>query len=616
MSEQGRNGEFDRRFSRHRDELKWLYMELYHNDRQAWEYFAGMLRRMWEARPEALRISDREREADPDWFRRRRPVGMMLYVKEYAGTLQGLRKKLGYLRECGTGFLQLMPLLESPADRSDGGCAVSDFRKVQPELGTMEDLAALAEDCRAAGILLCLDFMMNHTSEDHEWARKARAGDTECQRRYFFYDGWDLPNWYEQTMPQVFPATAPGNFTWCPEAGKVVMTTFHSYQWDLNYANPAVFNDMTENLLNLANHGADILRLDALPCLWKAPGTTCRNLPQVHTLARMLRMVCEIVCPGTQLLGEVAMSPEYAAPYFGTEEKPECHLLNNVTTMAGVWHTVATRDTALLAHQLGQVFALPKQDMFLNCLRCHDDIGWDLDYGFLRQQAGWEEVPHKRYLNEYLTGRYPGSPARGELYNDDPRRGDARLCGTTASLCGVEAAREAGDGKAMDEAIRLDAALHALLFTLSGVPVLRAGDEIARENDYSYREDPVKAGDSRWVHRGRMDWESAEKRGDESTPEGRLFRELARLEKAREEYAAFDPGADVWIFDTGNPHVLGIGRYYKGEKLLALFNFAREPQTAWILEEATYRDLADGHRCRNGAVKLTAGSCRWLYRKL
>ena len=249
-----------------------------------------MLYEAYDARPEPLKVMDRDREADPGWYKGHGLVGMLMYVNAFAGTLNGVREKLPYIEECGVNYLHLMPLLESPVGRSDGGYAVSDFRKVQPELGTMEDLSALAADCHERGINLCLDFVMNHTSEDHQWARRARAGEKAYQDRYFFYDSWDIPNAYEQTVPQVFPTTAPGNFTWCPEAGKVVMTTFYPYQWDLNYANPVVLHDMTDNMLNLCNHGIDVIRLDAVPYIWKALGTNCRNLPQVHTLVRIMRM--------------------------------------------------------------------------------------------------------------------------------------------------------------------------------------------------------------------------------------------------------------------------------------------------------------------------------------
>ena len=603
--------EFANRFRQHEDELEWLYFELYHSDAQAYDYFTDMLYRCWEERPESLRRLDREREECPGWYRRHDLTGMQMYVDAFAGTLQGVRKKLDYIADCGVGCLHLMPLLESPADRSDGGYAVSDFRRVQPELGTMEDLRALTEDCHGQGIAVCLDFVMNHTSEDHEWAKRAKAGEKDYRDRYFFYDNWEIPNAYEQTVPQVFPATAPGNFTWCPEAGKVVMTTFHPYQWDLNYMNPAVFNDMTDNLLNLCNHGVDLIRLDAVPYIWKALGTTCRNLPQVHTLVRMIRMACEIVCPGTLLLGEIVMEPDQVAPYFGTVDKPECHLLYNVTTMATLWHTVATRDARLLAHQTEQLFRLPREFTFLNYLRCHDDIGWGLDYGFLRR-FGQEEIPHKKFLNDYLTGKWENSPARGELYNDDPRLGDARLCGTTASLCGVEAARESGNTAAMSKALRLDTMLHAFMFTLSGMPVLYSGDEIARENDNSYHDDPLKQADSRYLHRGRMDWEKAEKRKKKTTAEGRMFATIRKMEKIRAAHVAFDPEGDTWLLDTRNSHVLCIGRYRLGEQLLALFNFGEEPQTVQLGDGKSYTDLISGKEGDAMAVKVGAGDFRWL----
>ena len=383
--------EFTRRLARHYDELKWLYLELY-RDEGAFSYFTGMLERCWKDRKQALRNQDAKREADPDWYRRPDLLGMMLYVDAFAGNLRGVKEKLGYLQECGVNYLHLMPLLDTPRGRSDGGYAVSDFRAVRPDLGTMEDLEKLADACRRQGISLCLDFVMNHTSEDHEWAKKARAGEPGYRERYFFYDSWDVPREFEKSVPQVFPTTAPGSFTQL-EDGQIVMTNFYPYQWDLNYANPTVFNDMTENLLFLANRGIDVIRLDAIPYIWKELGTDCRNLPQVHTLARMLRMVCEIVCPGVLLLGEVVMEPAKVAPYFGTPEKPECHMLYNVTTMATTWHTLATGDVSLLRRQMEAVCALPRDFLFLNYLRCHDDIGWGLDYPWLAQNSGASGVP-------------------------------------------------------------------------------------------------------------------------------------------------------------------------------------------------------------------------------
>ena len=602
---------FAERMAVHYDELKWLYAELYHNDQQAFDYFCSMLYEYYSQRSDVLKEWDQMREEVPDWYKGNEMLGMLMYTSCFAGTLNGVRENLDYLQECGLNYVHLMPLLESPAGRSDGGYAVADFRKVQPELGTMEDLAELGNECHNRGMCVCLDFVMNHTSEDHEWARRARAGEKEYQDRYFFYDDWNIPNQFEQTVPQVFPTTAPGNFTWCEEAGKVVMTTFYPYQWDLNYANPVVFNDMTADMLNLCNHGVDIIRLDATPYIWKELGTNCRNLPQVHTLVRMMRMATEIVCPGTLLLGEVVMEPSKVVPYFGTLEKPECHMLYNVTTMASTWHTVATHDVRLLRHQMEAVFALPHEYTFLNYLRCHDDIGWGLDYDFLKMY-GMQEVAHKKYLNDYLTGKGYNSDARGELYNDDPRLGDARLCGTTASLCGIEAAEYEQDAAKLDRSIRFDIMLHAFLFTQSGIPVLYSGDEIGQKNDYTYHEDPLKWDDSRYLHRGKLNWEEVAQRGDMNTRPGRIFNALRVLETIRAEHEVFDNEADTWIVEPYNDHILGIGRYYKGEKLIALFNFSAFDETAWINEDDDYIDLITGQPRLAKAVGIPAYDFAWL----
>ena len=552
-------------------ELRQLYDGLYHNDEQAFDYFCSMLRRMWLARKDALRAKDEARLEAPGWYRSRSLLGMMLYVDNFAGDLNGLREHLDYLTECGVNYLHLMPLLSTVRGRSDGGYAVADFRAVQPELGTMDELEALADLCRERGINLCLDFVMNHTSEDHPWAKAARAGDPVARARYFFFDSWEIPGLYEQTVPEVFPTTAPGNFTWLDDCRKIVMTCFYPYQWDLNYANPMVFNDMTENLLFLANRGMDVIRLDAIPYIWKELGTSCRNLPQVHTLSRLLKLACYIVCPGVVLLGEVVMPPEKLAPYFGTPEYPECDMLYGATTMCTTWHTVATRDVRLLRRQTEQVCSLPRSCTFQNYLRCHDDIGWGLDFPWLWANLGQAEVPHKKFLNDWFTGKYPGSWSRGELYNDDERLGDARLCGTAASLCGFETAETPEEERRAFDCYMM---LHAWMFTQSGIPVLYSGDEIAQLNDYSYLDDPEKRADSRYIHRGKFSWELAERRSDPETRQGRVFGMLRTLEKLRADNEVFDADAAVSAFDTGSDHVLGIRRSRGGQTLTALFNFS------------------------------------------
>ena len=606
------------RLSKHLDELKWLYCELYQDNPYVTMHLNDLLtvlKKFYDMRSNELKESDIRRAKDPKWYKRNDLTGMMMYVNAFAGTLSGLEEKLDYVQECNVNYLHLMPLLESPKGRSDGGYAVADFRKVQEELGNMDDFAHLTSECHKRGISVCLDFVMNHTSEDHEWAKRARAGEKEYQDRYFFFDSYDIPSLYEQTCPQVFPTTAPGNFTWLDDIHKHVMTTFYPYQWDLNYRNPIVLNEMIFNMLYLANQGVDIVRLDAVPYIWKQLGTNCRNLPQVHTIVRMMRMICEIVCPGVLLLGEVVMSPEKVVPYFGTVDKPECHLLYNVTTMASTWHTVATRDVSLLRRQLDIVADLPRDYVFQNYLRCHDDIGWGLDYDYL-ENFGITEVPHKKYLNDFLTGKYPDSFARGELYNDDPRLGDARLCGTTASLCGIERFGFERNEEGVDRAIRYDITLHAFMLSQSGIPVIYSGDEIAQLNDYSYKDDPDKAADSRYLHRGNFRWDLAENRHRPETVQGKLFPVLDKLEHLRMEHSVFNSDVPFHTIDTWDDAILALVRENDEEKFIGIYNFSEFDKVAWINEEdGMYTDLISGREFEAKGVQIPAFGCYWLCRR-
>ncbi len=595
---------FRKRLDKHYDELKWLYIELY-NDYDMLSELCDHMYRFYMERSVDLKRRDERRVMEPDWFKESDMLGMMMYTDNFAGNISGVREKIPYLMDANVNCIHLMPFLDSPKEHSDGGYAVRDYRKVREDLGDMDDLRALADECHEKGINLCMDFVMNHTSDEHQWALNARSGKKEYMDRYFFFDSYDIPARFEETVPEVFPTTAPGNFTYLPEMDKYVMTTFYPYQWDLNYANPRVFNEMMYNFLFLANLGMDIIRIDAVPYIWKELGTNCRNLPKVHTIVRLMRLIDEIVCPGVALLGEVVMEPERVVPYFGTEEKPECHMLYNVTTMATLWHTVATRDARLLKNQIGKVLALPDKYTFLNYVRCHDDIGWGLDYDFLRR-CGMEEVPHKKFLNNYFTGKFSGSTAAGELYNDDPVSGDARLCGTCASLCGIESALESVEptsrcqvsglrpktkdklgtiDEKLNEAVRKHIMLHAFILTLPGMPMLYSGDEVGQLNDYSYKEMPDKCADSRYVHRGSFNWDQAENRKDASSVQGMIFSELKRLEKLRSSLPEFCKCKRVRAVDYPDPHIIWIVRESEEGELHAVFNFGDEERKVRLSDE-------------------------------
>lgn len=605
-------GVYEKRFLKHRIELERLYFSLYQNQTKCFEDLCKQMMKFYKIRPVSLKKLDVLREENADWYRKNDFIGMMMYTEAFADNLKGISRHLDYLEKCNINYLHLMPLLEMTEEKSDGGYAVSDYRKVQKKLGTMTDLKNLTNACHERGMCICLDYVMNHTSEDHEWAKRARAGEEEYKTRYFFYDSEDIPKKYEQTVPQVFPTTAPGNFTYLEDCKEYVLTTFYPYQWDLNYQNPVVFNEMAYNLLYLANKGIDVIRIDAVPYIWKQLGTNCRNLPQVHNIVRMMRILIEIVCPGTLLLGEVVMEPKELAPYFGTANNPECHLLYNVTTMATLWHTVATKDIRLLKCQLDQLNKLPKDYNFLNYLRCHDDIGWGLDYKLLRHW-GMDEMQHKLFLNDYFLGKYPDSTSVGELYNSDLVTKDARFCATTASMCGIELGRNESNHQILYSGIQLDIMLHAFLLFQSGIPVIYSGDEVAACNDWDYRKDALKVEDSRYIHRGKFDWKSVEKLDDKQSVQAQVFEGLQQLEDIRRKESIFDCYANVYTIETHNQTVLGIIRIKEGKKVIGLFNFSNSVRTVQVIEiREKYQNFINKKRMSEEKFEMLPYQYLWL----
>ncbi len=602
--------DFETRLAVYYDELKWLYTELYGQT----PYFQQLIdsaRQFSAARKPALAALDRARETDPEWYRKSDMLGMMMYTEQFAGKLAGIEQRIPYLKELNIRYLHLMPLLKMPLEQNDGGYAVSDFRQVDERLGTMEDLSHLADVCREQEMSICLDFIVNHTSDEHEWAIRAKKGEPAYQDRYMCYDTYDIPAQFEKTVPQVFPNTAPGNFIFCREMGKYVLSSFNPYQWDMNYKNPVVFNEMAANLLYLANVGIEIFRIDAVPYIWKELGTSCRNLPQVHTIMRMLRIIAKVVCPAVVFKGEVVMAPREVAPYFGPVDKPECDILYNVTTMVCVWNSLATRDVTLLKWQMDTMDALPPEFTFVNYVRCHDDIGWGLEEKSV-EYLGFDPLEHKKFLYHFYNGEYPGSFARGALYNYDPVSQDARSCGTCASLCGIEKAIDEKDDSALALSIRRHLMIHAYIASLSGIPVIYSGDELAQLNDNHYTDDPVRAVDSRFIHRGKLDWKRAEERHDRSTVQGLVFSELQHIIRLRSENGVFHAGAHECTLDSGDRSVLAFRRVGNGQTLTAVYNFCESRKHVRPILDGRCRDLFSGREYDCSAFEIDAYQALWL----
>ncbi|SFH82489.1 amylosucrase [Planctomicrobium piriforme] len=529
---------------------------------------------MWIDRPNELKALDAMREADPDWFMSNRMVGAMCYADLFAGGLQGLREKIPYLKELGITYLHLMPPFKVPNGDNDGGYAVSSYREIQPELGSMDDLAQLATELRHHGISLVIDFVFNHTSDEHKWAGRALAGDQEYQDFYRMFPDRSMPDAYEQALPEIFPDEHPGSFTYRSRISKWVWTTFHNYQWDLNYENPAVFNHMLEELLFLANQGVEILRLDAVAFLWKRLGTDCQNLPEAHWIIQAFNSLVRIAAPAMLFKSEAIVHPDEVRKYISEEE---CQLSYNPQLMAVLWNSLATREVKLLKSAMQRRFHIPPECDWVNYVRCHDDIGWAFSNDDV-EIAGFDPRDHRRFLTKFFTGQFPGSFARGAPFQEDRKTGDARVSGTCASLCGLEQALEEHDEHKIDLAIGRILLIHGVIMTIGGIPLLYLGDEIAMLNDQEYVNVPDKLGDSRWLHRGRFDWDRAALRNDATTVPGRVHQGLLRLIQLRHQNLAFSK-AETEFIDTGNTHVLGYFRNNNEYSVLCLANVSEEPQT-------------------------------------
>ena len=555
-----------------------LYFSLYHSHPQKDEIFGSLVGVIVEAyisRGEDLKKRDAEKSAKGMWFLSNELVGMSLYVDRFAGDLKKMSGKLDYVEELGVNLLHLMPLFESPLGESDGGYAVSDFRKVDPRFGSLKDLTSLRKKMQDKGMCLMLDIVLNHTSHRHEWAEKAKKGDSYYQDFYYMYDNRWSPNQYETMMPEIFPDAAPGNFTWVEECQKWVMTVFHNYQWDLNYMNPIVLREMLDNIFFYANLGVDLLRIDAPAFIWKETGTTSQNLPQVHTLLQLIKKAVQISTPGMAILGEAIVAPKEIIKYFGIGEfrARECDFAYNATHMALQWDMLATGDTKVMLAAQGDILKKPYGTSWINYTRCHDDIGLGYEDRSI-MDADKDPYHHRKYLMEYFSGKFPGSPSKGALFSVNPRTGDARISGTLASLCGLEKALESKDEAGIDLSIQKIVLMQAHTFFLGGMPMLYYGDEIGYTNDYSYETDPGKSYDNRWMHRPVVDWQKVERRKIDGTIEQRLFSKTHKLIQIRKNLPLISDYQNIEWMSPHNTHIAGFVRRFEGQQFFGLFNFS------------------------------------------
>lgn len=542
----------------------------------------GLSKGFSERKPR-LKEKDTLRLSKPRWYSDETMLGMACYVNLFAGDLKALQKKIPYLVSLGVTYIHLMPLYKSPEGDSDGGYAVSDYRCVDPKLGHIKDLKTLADALSSNGINLVLDFVFNHTSDEHQWAEKAKLGEQEFQDYYWMFDNSDIPQQYEQNLREIFPQVRRGNFTFNDASQKWVWTTFNSFQWDLNYANPAVFNAIVDEMLFLANLGCDALRLDALAFIWKELGTTCENRPKAHALIQAFNRCLKIVAPAVVFKSEAIVHPDEVLKYI---DKDECELSYNPLLMALIWDSLATRKTNLLTHSMQKSFRIPSECEWVNYARCHDDIGWTFDDN-VAASLGINSHDHRHFLNQFYTGRFEGSFAKGVAFGENPATGDCRVCGSLASLAGLEQALEENEPVLIENAIKRILLIHSIILSIGGVPLLYSGDELGLLNDYRYQSDASKSHDGRWVHRIALESKDLLLANDPSSHFHAISTGLAHMIRMRKNTPVFG-GGQTTITDVENEHVFAYQRNKGGstglgeQGVLALCNFSEREQSISI----------------------------------
>ena len=585
---------FTLRLTQHMPDIERPLRQLYgqREDFDTWlTHFLNIAADAYAVRPVELRLHDLKRITEPDWFQQSTMMGYVCYSDRFAGSLKGVAAKIDYLKELGITYLHLMPLLKPRPGANDGGYAVMDYRAVRHDLGTMTDLSNLAAQLRAEDISLCIDLVCNHTAKEHVWAQKAMAGDKTYQNYYLMFPDRTLPDQYENTVREVFPEFKSGSFTYYEAIDKWVWTTFNEFQWDLNYANPAVFGEILATMLFLANQGVEVLRLDAVAFMWKRLGTDCENQPEAHAILQAFRALSRIAAPGLLLKAEAIVPPPQLVPYLGLGEatNKECEVAYHNVFMVMLWSSLAERRVALMTHALQQMPAIPSRTSWLTYVRCHDDIGWAVTEEDAAA-VGLNGYLHRTFLSDFYNGRFPNSFARGATFQFNPKTNDRRISGSCASLAGLEAALEAGDYAALDLAVRRILLIHSMILTFGGIPLLYMGDEIGMLNDVSYLDDPDLAQDSRWLHRPWMDWDLAQKRDDWLGVNGRIFQNLKKLIQARKQTAALHAEAGAYPVWSHNEAVFGLLRESPRGRLLILGNFSEHAQTipAYRLQELRF----------------------------
>ena len=514
------------------------------------------------------------RENQQPWFSNTPIVAMTLYVDLFSKNIILLKEKLEYFKFLGVNLIHLMPILKTRDEENDGGYAVVDFNDVDPKFGTKDDLHEVIRFFHNHDIRIMIDFVLNHVAKEHLWAIKAQDGDHFYQNFFMMYDDDFIPSQFDLTVPLVIPERKKTNFTHLVNLNKYIYTSFSDYQWDLNYKNPYVLIEMLKQLHQFSIWGIDMIRLDAIPFIWKTLGTTCRNLPEVHVLMRIFRAFRDLTCPHLALLGEAIVEPHEIVKYFGTDDAPECDFMYNANLMVNLWNTVATQDARLLNIDANR-FELPKHGAWLNYIRCHDDIGWGFNEDAL-SRFGFDPFLHKQFLISFFNGSFKGSFSKGVDYQKNEKTKDARTNGMFASLIGIEDSKNQQASMLLELSMKRMRMLNAILFFYQGAPMIYAGDDIGMTNDRSYLKNELKKNDSRWIHRPFYDWKLYSEVIKNQVDTAQIFHDLKQFIHLRKLNILLHPFVQQRAINTEHQEILLLEKKLNKKSLYGLFNVSSQ----------------------------------------
>jgi maltose alpha-D-glucosyltransferase/alpha-amylase len=469
------------------------------------------------------------------------------------GDFAGMIEKLDYIRDLGVDCIWLLPMYPSPLQ--DDGYDIADFYEIHNDYGTIDDFRAFLEAAHSKGLRVIADLVMNHTSDQHAWFKEARADRESPYRDYYVWT--DDPSQYDGVRI-IFTDTEVSNWTFDPVAGQHFWHRFFSHQPDLNYDNPAVWDEMFNVTRFWLDLGLDGFRADAVPYLYEREGTICENLPETHNFLKELRKMVDTEYPGRILLAEANQWPSDVIEYFGSPDAPEFHMAFHFPLMPRMYMAMRQETRTPIVEIMQSTPDIPDNCQWAIFLRNHDELTLEMVTDAER---------------DYMYFEYARDPRM--RINVGIRRRLAPL---------------------LENGRRQIEMMNSLLLSMPGTPVIYYGDEIAMGDnihlpDRNGVRTPMQWSNDRNAGFSRADWEKlyappimdpvygfqgVNVEAQNRTPTS-LLNWMRRMIAVRKRYKAFGRGTLEFLHPE-NLRVLPYIRTYENETILCVVNLSRFAQ--------------------------------------